>query len=97
MSANHSPSNYKIYINLNTQVLYDPHTLTFKHDCLHVAHHTTYLTDPENPPRVPSHQHTTDVSASTVEQARRTPSNMDASFSTGSFLFLLHHKVVVLL
>lgn len=63
-----------------------------KHGGLHVAHHATYLTDPENPPRVPSHRHTTAVSASTTEQARRTPSNMDASFSTGSFLF---HKPIM--
>lgn len=67
-------------------------TRTAKHVRLHVAHHTTYLTDPETPPRVPSHRHTTAVSASTAERARRTPSNMDASFSTGSFLF---HKTMM--
>lgn len=84
---NLSPSNDRSYISLNTQVLYGLHTVTFQHDRLSVAHHTTYLADPEDPPRVPSQHHTGVVSAWTAEQARRRPSNIDASFSTGSFLF----------
>lgn len=79
----HSYNNYDIYINMNTSVLYDLHSRTSKRDSLHVAHLI-----PHPPPR----QHTTAVSASATERARLTPSNMDASFSTGSFLF---HKTIM--
>lgn len=78
-------------------LLYDVSILTSKHGCLHVIYITPCHIPPclrKFPPlfRVASQHHATAVSASTTGPAQRTPWNMDASFSTDSFLF--HNPVM---
>lgn len=70
-------------------MLYGLRTLTPKHVFLRVPQRTTYLDDPENTPRVPSHRHTADVSAS----PQKRPSSRHQIWMVPSFLF---HQTIML-